>query len=57
MTNREQITTGGLMGLVTGVLVRDLDLSSLVSFWGDRSFLLPMVLKRSKCSKLLPSLI
>jgi uncharacterized SAM-binding protein YcdF (DUF218 family) len=41
MTRREQITTGALVGLVTGLLARDLDLSSLASFWGDRSFLLP----------------
>ncbi len=42
MTNREQAALGASLGLVAGLLARDLDLTSLVSFWGDRSFLLPM---------------
>lgn len=42
MTKREQAGMGACFGLVAGLLARDLDLTSLVSFWGDRSFLLPM---------------
>jgi len=38
---REQAALGGAMGLVCGLLSRDLDLTTLVSFWGDRGFLLP----------------
>ncbi len=42
MTPREQRTLGAAVGLVGGLLCRDLDLTTLVSFWGDRSFLLPL---------------
>jgi len=41
MTRRDQAVLGACLGLVAGLLARDLDLASLVSFWGDRSFLLP----------------
>lgn len=42
MTPREQRTLGAALGLVGGLLCRDLDLTTLVSFWGDRGFLLPL---------------
>ncbi|MEO5763112.1 MAG: YdcF family protein [Vicinamibacteria bacterium] len=42
MTRREQTGTGALVGLIAGLLSRDLDLTTLVSFWGDRSILLVM---------------
>ena len=42
MTPREQRTLGAALGLVGGLLARDLDLTTLVSFWGDRGFLLPL---------------
>jgi len=42
MTKREQAAIGACFGLVAGLLARDLDLTSLVSFWGDQSFLLPV---------------
>ena len=42
MTPREQRTLGAAVGLVGGLLSRDLDLTTLVSFWGDRGFLLPL---------------
>ena len=42
MTPREQRTLGAAIGLVGGLLARDLDLTTLVSFWGDRGFLLPL---------------
>jgi len=34
---------GAALGLAAGALARDLDLTSLVSFWGDRMILLPLV--------------
>lgn len=42
MTRREQAVLGGSLGLIAGLLARDLDLLTLVSFWGDRSILLPL---------------
>lgn len=42
MTKPERAALGASFGLVAGVLARDLDLTSLVSFWGDDSFLLPL---------------
>jgi uncharacterized SAM-binding protein YcdF (DUF218 family) len=42
VTRREQAALGASLGLVAGLLARDLDLTSLVSFWGDQSFLLPV---------------
>jgi uncharacterized SAM-binding protein YcdF (DUF218 family) len=42
VTSREQRTLGASLGLVGGLLCRDLDLTTLVSFWGDRGFLLPL---------------
>ena len=42
MTPREQRGLGAAIGLVGGLLARDLDLTTLVSFWGDRGFLLPL---------------
>ena len=42
MTGREQAILGAALGLMSGLLCRDLDLTSLVSFWGDRGFLLPL---------------
>ena len=41
MTTREYVAFGASLGLVVGLLSRDLDLTSLVSFWGDRLVLLP----------------
>ena len=40
MTPREHRGFGALVGLVGGLLARDLDLTTLVSFWGDRHLLL-----------------
>lgn len=42
MTTREQAAFGTALGLAGGGLVRDLDLTTLVSFWGDRLVLLPL---------------
>ena len=42
MTTREQAAFGAALGLAAGALTRDLDLTSLVSFWGDRMILLPL---------------
>jgi len=42
VTTREQAAFGAALGLGAGALVRDLDLTSLVSFWGDRVILLPL---------------
>jgi len=42
VTRREQAVLGGALGLAAGALARDLDLTSLVSFWGDRLILLPL---------------
>jgi uncharacterized SAM-binding protein YcdF (DUF218 family) len=42
VTRREQAALGAALGLMSGLLCRDLDLTSLVSFWGDRGFLLPL---------------
>lgn len=42
MTRRDQAILGGSLGLIAGLLARDLDLTTLVSFWGDRSILLPL---------------
>lgn len=42
MSRREQMALGGALGLMSGLFCRDLDLTSLVSFWGDRGFLLPL---------------
>lgn len=42
MTTREQAAFGAALGLAAGALSRDLDLTSLVSFWGDRLILLPL---------------
>ena len=42
MTTREQAAFGASLGLVAGLLSRDLDLTSLVSFWGDRLILVPV---------------
>ncbi len=42
MTPREERALGAALGLVGGLLSRDLDLTTLVSFWGDRGFLLPL---------------
>ncbi len=41
MTPREHGALGASLGLTAGLLARDLDLTTLVSFWGDRGFLLP----------------
>lgn len=41
MTTREQAAFGASFGLVAGLLARDLDLTTLVSFWGDRLILIP----------------
>ncbi len=42
MTTREQAAFGASLGLVAGLLARDLDLTSVVSFWGDRLILVPL---------------
>jgi uncharacterized SAM-binding protein YcdF (DUF218 family) len=41
VTRREQAAFGSALGLAAGAFARDLDLTSLVSFWGDRLILLP----------------
>lgn len=41
MSRREQTALGACLGLVCGFVARDLDLTQLVSFWGDRVILLP----------------
>ncbi len=41
MTTRERGVLGACVGVIAGFLVRDLDLPTLMSFWGDRVFLLP----------------
>lgn len=40
MTPREHAVSGAVLGLLAGFLARDLDLTTLVSFWGDRLALL-----------------
>lgn len=40
MTTREQAALGAALGLAGGALIRDLDLTTLVSFWGDRTILM-----------------
>lgn len=40
MTTREHAVSGAGLGLLAGFLARDLDLTTLVSFWGDRLVLL-----------------
>jgi uncharacterized SAM-binding protein YcdF (DUF218 family) len=42
VTTRERAAFGAALGLVGAQLSRDLDLTSLVSFWGDRLILLPL---------------
>ncbi|MBX7186141.1 MAG: YdcF family protein [Vicinamibacteria bacterium] len=42
MTRREQAALGAALGLAAGAFTRDLDLTSLVSFWGDRLVFLPL---------------
>jgi uncharacterized SAM-binding protein YcdF (DUF218 family) len=42
VTTRERAALGAALGLVGAQLARDLDLTSLVSFWGDRLVLLPL---------------
>ncbi|MEO8501500.1 MAG: YdcF family protein, partial [Vicinamibacteria bacterium] len=42
MNRREQTMSGAMVGLLGALLARDLDLTSLVSFWGDRHVLLPI---------------
>ncbi len=42
MTRREQVILGTAVGLLAGLVARDLDLTSLVSFWGDRLVLPPL---------------
>ena len=42
MTTRERAASGAVVGLLCAQLARDLDLTSLVSFWGDRLILLPL---------------
>lgn len=42
MTPREQAALGASFGLVVGLLARDLDLATLVSFWGDQTLFLPL---------------
>ena len=42
MTRREPTAFGAVVGLLAALLARDLDLTSLVSFWGDRHILLPL---------------
>jgi uncharacterized SAM-binding protein YcdF (DUF218 family) len=41
VTDRERAALGAAVGLVGAFLARDLDLTTLVSFWGDRLVLLP----------------
>jgi uncharacterized SAM-binding protein YcdF (DUF218 family) len=42
LTTREHAAFGAALGLVSGFLARDLDLTTLVSFSGDRMILLPI---------------
>ena len=42
MTTRDQAVIGAALGLVAGALARDLDLTTLFSFWGDRLILMPL---------------
>ena len=42
MTRREEAAVGAAFGAAVGLLARDLDLASLVSFWGDRLFFVPV---------------
>ena len=42
MSPREQALLGAMSGVVAALFVRDLDLTTLVSFWGDRTLLLPL---------------
>ena len=42
MSPRENAVFGACVGLVAGFIARDLDLTQLVSFWGDRLILLPI---------------
>lgn len=42
MTARQKAGFGAAVGLICGFLARDLDLTTLVSFWGDRLVLLPL---------------
>jgi len=42
VTTREQAAFGAVIGLAAAALTRDLDLTSLVSFWGDRLILMPL---------------
>ena len=42
MTTREHAAFGAALGLAAGALARDLDLTTLVSFWGDRLILMPI---------------
>ena len=42
MTTREQAAFGAMIGLAAAALARDLDLTTLVSFWGDRLILMPL---------------
>lgn len=42
MIPREHRAFGASLGLVAGLLARDLDLTTLVSFWGDRLILVPV---------------
>jgi uncharacterized SAM-binding protein YcdF (DUF218 family) len=39
---REQALLGAMSGVVAALFARDLDLTTLVSFWGDRNVLLPV---------------
>jgi len=42
LTPRERAIFGAMTGLVAALFARDLDLTTLVSFWGDRLILLPL---------------
>jgi uncharacterized SAM-binding protein YcdF (DUF218 family) len=42
LTTREHAASGASLGLVAGFIARDLDLTTLISFWGDRLVLLPI---------------
>jgi uncharacterized SAM-binding protein YcdF (DUF218 family) len=42
VTPGEQRALGAAVGLAGGLFVRDLDLTTLVSYWGDRNFLMPV---------------
>lgn len=41
MTTREHAFLGGSLGIIASFVVRDLDLTTLLSYWGDRVILLP----------------